>query len=383
MVHRLLHLADLHLDRSFAGTGAHGELARRRRQGLREALRRAGQAAIDHGCTTVTVGGDLYEHERSGPDTAQFLVDTFAAWAPMRVFIAPGNHDALLPGSLYARTTWPSNVHVFTEPELHPVELASGLTLWGLAHREPSWQGDPLEGDRIDDRSGVHIALFHGSEMGSRPAGKSVHGPFAAERIRARGFSAALCGHYHRRRIDASRGLLYPGTPEPLGFDDQGSRGPVVVEVGADGALSYTPLGLNRWVAQSVGCDLTGVASVTGAHDAACATAAVAMAGVDTERAMLRIDLTGELRGGVAVDVFILESILRDTIGAPLVKVRDLTSITLGLDAAMTDPSARGVFARAVQTALAETDDTEERAILEDALRYGLQALAGVEVGLR
>src|SRR5437588_12782486 len=100
MSYRILHLADLHLDRAFASMGCHGELARRRRRGLRDALRRAGELAQQHDCGAVTIGGDLYEHERAGFETARFLVETFAAWRPMRVFIAPGNHDPFVPASL-------------------------------------------------------------------------------------------------------------------------------------------------------------------------------------------------------------------------------------------------------------------------------------------
>ena len=80
MTYKLLHLADLHLDRAFAATGCHAELARRRRTGLRDALRLAGETALTQGCGAVTIGGDLYEHERAGVDTARFLAATFATW---------------------------------------------------------------------------------------------------------------------------------------------------------------------------------------------------------------------------------------------------------------------------------------------------------------
>src|ERR1035437_10647880 len=122
MTIRLLHLADLHLDRVFAARGCQGELARRRRQGLREALTNAGRLAMEQGCSAVTIGGDLYEHERAGVDTGRFLADTFASWQPMRVLIAPGNHDALLPGSLYRRVEWASNVTIFARHALEPGE---------------------------------------------------------------------------------------------------------------------------------------------------------------------------------------------------------------------------------------------------------------------
>jgi DNA repair protein SbcD/Mre11 len=177
---RILHLADLHLDRAFAGMGCHGDLARRRRLGLREALRRAGEAARSRGCDAVTIGGDLYEHERADLETGRFLVETFSSWRPLRVFVAAGNHDALLPDSLYARMEWPENVVVFPSSALAPVALAEGLTLWGMSHLDPAWRGDPLAVDPVGGDGGVHLALFHGAEMGTRPEGKSVHGPFVA-----------------------------------------------------------------------------------------------------------------------------------------------------------------------------------------------------------
>jgi len=120
----LLHLADLHLDRAFAGMGCQGELAIRRRLGLREALKRAGRTAQERGCVAITIGGDLYEHDRAGADTATFLVDTFASWAPIQVLLAPGNHDWYSPRSPYALVEWSPNVHLFTEDRLTPVELA-------------------------------------------------------------------------------------------------------------------------------------------------------------------------------------------------------------------------------------------------------------------
>ena len=74
-----------------------------------------------------------------------------------------------------------------------------------------------------------------------------MHGPFHAERIRASGFAAALCGHYHRRRLDTAMGLLYPGTPEPLGFDEEGARGPVIVEISGRGDVTFSAQDTNRW----------------------------------------------------------------------------------------------------------------------------------------
>lgn len=379
---RLLHIADLHLDRAFAGMGCQGELAIRRRLGLREALRRAGQTALERGCAAVTIGGDLYEHDRAGADTAAFLVDTFASWQPLQVLLAPGNHDALLSGSIYSRTEWPANVHLFTTAEMTPHQLEDGLTVWGLAHLEPAWQGDPLGCPDVGGDGGVHLALFHGAELGSRPDGKSVHGPFRAGDVRSRGFAAALCGHYHRRRVDSATGLLYPGSPEPLTFDECEPRGPVVVTVAGDGSVSHEPLEDNRWHARTTSADVSGARGLAEVVEAACAAATVVCAGLDPERTMLRLDLCGEIDHAVPADTFTVETCVRDSCGAAAIRVRDLTSPALSVAAIAAEGTVRGAFARAVAEA-AGGADPERRRILEDALRYGLQALSGAEIGLR
>ena len=384
MPFRILHLADLHLDRAFAGMGCQGDLARRRRLGLRDALRRAGDAARARGCQAITIGGDLYEHERADLETGRFLAETFAEWRPMRVILAPGNHDPLLPDSLYARMEWPENVHLFQTTRLEPLRLDDGLTLWGLAHLDPAWRGDPLDHPPVDGDGGVHIALFHGAEMGSRPEGKSVHGPFDAERIAALGFSAALSGHYHRRRVDPEERLVYPGSPEPLTFDEDGGRGPVLVEVSEHGRVDYEPLALNTWWTVTSACDLTDATSFSSVLDRATAAARTAAASGPPERGMVRLLLGGELCPEITVDVPTIEAAARDATGLSVVQVRDLSDPVLDLRAAAVDPTARGAFTREVLTALHAADgDAVEQAVLSDALRYGLQALGGVEVGLR
>lgn len=363
--------------------GCQGDLARRRRMGLRAALQRAGEAAQQRGCAAVSIGGDLLEHERSGVDTAQFLTETFASWQPMRVLLAAGNHDPLLPGSIHLRTSWPGNVHLFADPVLRPLRLCDGVTVWGLGHPGPAWTGDPLAIAPVGGDGGVHIALFHGAELGWRPAGKSIHGPFHREHIRDRGFAAALSGHYHRRRLDSASGLCYPGSPEPLSFDESEPRGPVLVEIGGDGTVSFEGLTLNRWHAGSVECDLDGVGNITTAIDRVSAAVLATTAGMNLDRTTLRVDLVGQVRSRASLDLFDAETAVRETTGIAALRLRDLTSSAAEIDVVAQEASARGAFVRAAREASEQADEDSERAIVADALRYGLQALAGNDVGLR
>ena len=143
---KFVHFADLHLDSPFALAGASGEAARRRPEALRRTLRRIVTLARETGADALLCGGDLYEHDRVTQDTAAFLRTTFAEIAPLRVFLAPGNHDWYGPHSLYSLTEWSPNVHVFREASLQPIELTAGLTPWGGAHRAPANTDNFLEG---------------------------------------------------------------------------------------------------------------------------------------------------------------------------------------------------------------------------------------------
>jgi hypothetical protein len=138
----------------------------------------------------------------------------------------------------------------------------------------------------------------------------------------------------------------------------------------------------SRWHARTAVADLTGAHGLADVVDAAEAAAALACAGLDPERTMLRVDLSGEVGQAVSTDSFTVETAVRDGCGVAGVRVRDLTSPELSAAGVAGDATVRGAFARAVAEAAAAADD-DQAAILEDALRYGLQALGGAEVGLR
>jgi hypothetical protein len=157
-----------------------------------------------------------------------------------------------------------------------------------------------------------------------------------------------------------------------------------VVEVDATGLVSYEPLDLAAWTARTAEVDLGGCTSLTAVVDVSCAAGAGAVEGCDADRTMLRLHLSGELSPEVAVDIPTVETCVREATGAALVRARDLTVPGLDLEASLADPTARGLFTRELMGAIEATNvDDPERTVRADALRYGLEALAGVEVGLR
>ncbi len=159
----------------------------RRRAALADAFVRIVDLALERRADALTLGGDLYEAERAGPQTARFVFEQLARFAGP-VFVAPGNHDPYSARALYARDDRPPNVHVFAEPAWTAYPLTGEVTLYGFGHA-PAEPGRPFAGARFD-RGGVQLALVHGSDEDRCPPGKRATAPFTLDEIRASGAAA-------------------------------------------------------------------------------------------------------------------------------------------------------------------------------------------------
>lgn len=361
---RLLLFSDLHLDAPFCWAPPEG--ARDRRRKLRETLGRVADLASRLGVDALCCGGDLYEHERFSAETGGLLRTTFADLHPLAVIISPGNHDWYGPASLYRQVDWSPNVKVLSEERLVPLSLADGLTLWGAAHRAPATTRNFLEGFH-PDRSGVHLALFHGSERGGlarQEQGKVSHAPFSAEEIPRSGLHHALLGHFHTP-VDG-KWHTYPGNPDPLDFGEQGDRGAVLVTVAADGSVTRE----RHRVSSSLVSDVT--VNVDGAMYMDQVLDRVRDALVGSE-GFVRVTLAGEMDPGVDLRA---EDIRRDSVARHLdgvaVRLGDLR-LAYDVDALREEGTVRGLFVRKVLAADL-SDDQRRRVLLT-----GLRALEGRE----
>jgi DNA repair protein SbcD/Mre11 len=357
---RLLHFADLHLDTPFRWAGP--ELARRRRQGLRDSLRTIVDLAASTGVEAVLCAGDLYEQDYFSPDTGAFLRDAFALLHPLPIYIAPGNHDWYGPRSLYGQGTWSPNVHVFASSRLEPVPLRDGLTLWGAAHRAPAGTAGFLRDFEVD-RGGVHLALFHGSErleLELFGEGRDAHAPFEAGELVRAGIHHAFCGHYHRPR-DAER-HTYPGNPAPLAFGESGERGAVVATIGPDGSVARQRHAVAANDAHDLTLDVSGCASAQAVRE-------LLAARLQGRSGVARATLVGEL----APQIDLPEADLRSAapwMEAVLPRVGRLHA-AYDLDALAAEQTVRGELVRAVRASGLDEDD-RRRVILT-----GLRALDG------
>jgi exonuclease SbcD len=360
-VMRILLVSDVHLDSPFKW--AKLEVARRRRQALRDALARSIQLAVDQRVDAICCGGDLFEHERVSPDTGQFLRVLFERAHPIPIFIAPGNHDWLDQESLYRRISWAPNVHVFDDHRLAPVSLADGLTLWGAAHFAPAGAPDFLEGFLVD-RAGIHVALFHGSEQGSfytEDQCQQPHAPFRSDEIEAAGLHFALLGHYHAPRDE--KHFTYPGNPEPLTFGESGQRGVVIVTIGADGRVTTDRHSVAVTSVCDIGLDVSGCASKQEIRERVAAA-------LEGRGGYARLTLTGELAPDVDLHAVDFADLRHSLDSPPIIRLESVT-VAYDLLRLAQEQTVLGKFVRDVQASQLPTPE-RQRVIVT-----GLRALYG------
>lgn len=359
---RVLHFADLHLDTQFQW--APRDVARARRQALRNTLLRICKLANEQRVDVLTCGGDLYEHERFTPDTAEFLRATFADLDPLPVFLAPGNHDWFGPSSLYRQGNWSPNVHIFDTPVLTPVSLDEGLTLWGAAHCAPANTPGFLDGFRVD-RGGVHLALFHGSEQGElsfQEPSKVPHAPFRAEQVRLAGLDHALVGHFHQPAD--GREHTYPGNPDPLTFGETGLRGAVLVTVRDDGTVSRERHAVAASQVSDVEVDLTGVT-----HSGQVAQRVID--GLASRSGTVRVTLLGDIGPDVDLRLQDLANLPLPHIDAVVSRLGSI-SVAYDFDRIKGEQTVRGQFVRDVLNADNLSEEQRQRVLVT-----GLRALDG------
>ncbi len=367
----ILHCADLHLEASFASGHLPPAVGIWRRAALQATLGRILHLAREHQAAAVTIAGDLFEHEYALPDTAEFLREQFAALAPTRVLIAPGERDPYGDDSLYALTAWPENVAVFAPGRLTCHELAPGLCLWGAGYA----LGAPprvLDGFRVD-RDGTHLLLLHAAWT----AEPGAEGPFHvdAAALQGAGFHCALLGHEHsgRSHLEGAARYVYPGSPEPLcEADAAGDHLAVLVTVDGS-ACTPRAIPISQWRYLSLRVDLSGSSTIEEA--AALVRVTLREAGAVDERAVCRVTLTGVRR--FELDMETLRSLVNTT---ACVQYEAEETMAHSVEQMAYEPTLRGELVRRFQSRLSGVSGAGERTCALRALNLGLRVLEGKQV---
>jgi DNA repair protein SbcD/Mre11 len=359
---KLVVISDLHLDASFASHGLTPDVGRKLRAFMHQTVLNVVKLVKSTGADALLIAGDLFEQERVSPKTATLLRYAFSQLDPVPVYISPGNEDWYGPDSLYQQE-WSPNVHIFTSTQLSPIKIAENITLWGAAHCAPSGAPNFLRGFRAD-RSGVHIGLFHGSEMssfGDQGGSKFPHAPFEMKDLENSGLHHVFLGHYHQS-VEAVL-YTYPGTPHPLAYSERGARGVVVADVSTSGTVHRHWKQIGGFPFQELAVDITGCVNSDNVRDRL-------RSNLSNLQGVARVTLFGEAAPTLE---FNLKELTEAGYAVDLSLRTGKIAPTFDLATLAKEPTVRGQFVRDV---LDEQMEPEKR---NRILVMGLRALEGKE----
>ena len=362
---KIVHAADLHLDSAFGALGA--EKARERRREGRYLIERLAELASREQADLLLLSGDLFDGRHVYPETLECMAEAFARLSA-RVFIAPGNHDPYEPGGSYERACWPENVHIFRNSSVEAVELPEwNAVVYGAAFTAPQRLEAPLQGFSAPRDGRIHLMVLHGDVS----AGDSAYGVIRKEEIAASGLAYLALGHIHQSsglQKSGSTYWAYPGCPEGRGFDETGEKGVLVGAVSAEGAeLSFRPFARRLYEIYTV--DITEKDAAEAVRQALPASAAMNI---------VRVRLVGE-RPEKGLDLPRLQEKLQGLCYE--LELQDETHLREDVWESAGEDSLRGLFLRRMKEKLDAAQTEEERRLAEEALRFGLAALAGREIG--
>ncbi len=331
---RLLHVADLHLDRAFAGQTYSGCDGAQRRAILRGALESAVDLALERDAGALTIGGDLFENEHVTRDTAAFIVRQLGRLS-CPVVIASGNHDFSSAISPYRTVAWPAHVTLALEPAATRVEFEDAV-IWAAGYPGPQIDPRVLESFAIPrDDPRPQLLLIHAVDLSTLNPDLHWGGlGLRSDAVRSAGFDHALLGHVHQGQVGEL--MSWPGSSAPLDAAEAGgNHGGLWVEVDAGGvrveSIAISPLSYET-VSVDVGevSDSTELENLVGAE----------FSDGDLTGALVTCRLWGNRKPGLEVDVEALATSLQGL--ARGVRVVDATAAHADLRDLAHEPNARG-----------------------------------------
>lgn len=258
---KFLHTADWQIGMNAVHVAQVGDRLREQRfKTAMKVIEEAKRANVEF----ILIAGDIFENNAVDRMSIQKVVDILSE-ARMPIYLIPGNHDPLVPGSVWEHPAWKESpwIHVLTESV--PVEIPGGV-LFPCPIQDKYSKKDPT--DWIPKGSGteIRIGMAHGTVEGVPQ--EEVHHPISRHASQRLGLDYLALGHWHSvAKYPGPDGIVrmaYSGTPEPTAFGERKSGNVLVVEIDAPGAsprIETVRTGALEWLV--IERDLRGVGELS------------------------------------------------------------------------------------------------------------------------
>lgn len=367
---RFMHCADIHIDYPFCDRGHDGYSDMRRRD-VRKTFENAIRLSVAGKVDFILISGDLYEHRYSPKSTIEWVSGLFKK-LPVPVVIIPGNHDPYAANSWYRLWEWPENVFILSGERPFINLEALDTYIYGIGFSAFNQDKPDLSGVNPPDPDKFNIMMFHGAldiDMGK------PYNPVSSEELSKLGFDYYALGHYHNRITELkTEKAAIPGSPEPLGFDEKGAHGVLIVTLergfncSKKLSLEKRDTAVREYVERVI--DITRFKN----PDEIKQKISGALTELDGDKCLTRVILKG--RASCEVDTRALEEEL--SAGRAYLRVKNESRVNTDYDALACEDTLKGAFVREILGRIKKCEETganERIAILTGALELGIEAL--------
>jgi len=347
---KILHIADIHLDMTFADQKLPSRVGKKLRQQLLGRFDQICQLAIEQDVQVITIGGDLFDSQTILPSTVEHIQRSFAGLAPRQIIITPGKTDKFLTGSVYDIWKWSDNVTIFSPDKLSHVDFDNDIRIWGTAF--PVNNDDLLE--EIDETK-KNILLLHkpDEKVNESNSFSDLLSNFSKE-------SYIIAGGQHDYMLGDN--FVMSGSPEQLDLRaDSKPRGVVILHVTDNYDVDFVKLG--QWSYHKEIIDISDLVSIDRLKEHIRSL-------TDKPTAFYDVVIYGEAQFSIDINSLIEDS-------SNIIDVKLKLDIPYDLEILRKEPTIRGYLTDQILHQI--SNSPEEEKMLLNSLHLSLQALDGLE----
>lgn len=243
-----IHTGDIHLCNNFDGISLSEKERELRRKELWEAFDKIIDLSMENEVDYLFIAGDLICSKYAKLKDYQKICERLSVLENTKVVIISGNNDPLNNLSYYNVVDWPPNIYIIKDTnKLEKIFFEEdNLCIYGLSLDEynPNFNINDAIYDPEDENK-VNILLIHG---GKEEVGHPLHIDFD----KLSKFDYCALGHYHNHE-EIKEHIVYPGTPEPLDYSEEGKRGVLMGKVSKDMLFKiFIPLSKRKFITKEI-----------------------------------------------------------------------------------------------------------------------------------
>ena len=364
---KLIHCADLHLDMPFTSLGSYGDKPSQRRRELLAVFDSIVEETVKRKADFLVICGDLYEHGYARKSVIAYINEKLGGISPIDAVILPGNHDPLVSNSFYGNFKWNENIHII-KPGCSKIIEKSGIKVHftGLKYED-----NKVVIDRDIDPGNVNIVMFHGTV--DMPAA-AVKYDIPGDVLKSIPADYVALGHSHKvcKSFNGNDRLFNPGSPEPLGFDEEGDHGvfeAVIYKKERDSRLETFFIKTARRFYKNLDLDITGCGNDLQVIDRMAST----LENIDSSNGLFNIVLKGYIDTGYKPDLDFIYENIEDK--AFFIKINNSSLPGYDLGKICRDPGIKGLFTRRMMERIEEESSDHKKQLMLNAIYYGLESL--------